>query len=214
MTDPGLTAELLIQGYASGVFPMADSRDSDEIYWVNPRKRGILPLNGFIISRSLAKRMRKGGYKVTLNDAFAEVVEACADREETWINGTIYDLYLQLHEAGHAQSLEIWHEDTLTGGVYGVTLGAVFFGESMFSRRTDASKIALAYLVDHLNRCDFQLFDTQFITPHLASLGAVEVSRKAYHARLRAALQQPADFYSVTEVPSASDVLQRNTQTS
>ncbi len=214
MTEPALTAELLIQGYASGVFPMADSRESDEVYWVNPTKRGILPLNGFIISRSLAKRMRQGGYEVTLNRDFAGVVEACADREETWINGTIYNLYLQLHDAGVAQSLEIWHDDKLTGGVYGVTLGAAFFGESMFSRRTDASKIALAYLVDHLRRCDFQLFDTQFITPHLASLGAVEISRKAYHARLRAALQQRADFYSVTEVPSASDVLQRNTQTS
>ena len=214
MTDPGLTAELLIQGYASGVFPMADSRDSEEVYWVNPTKRGILPLDGFVISRSLAKRMRKGGYQITLNRAFPEVVEACADRDETWINGTIFDLYLQLHAAGHAHALEVWHDGTLTGGVYGVTLGGAFFGESMFSRRTDASKIALAFLVDHLRRCDFQLFDTQFITPHLASLGAIEITRKAYHARLRAALRHPADFASVTEIPTAQDVIQRNTHTS
>jgi leucyl/phenylalanyl-tRNA--protein transferase len=214
MKDPTLTPETLLQAYASGIFPMAESRDTAEVFWVDPKKRGILPLDGFHTSRSLARAMRRPDHTVTLNRDFAGVVAACADRDETWINDTIFGLYQQLHRAGLAHSLEVYANDRLIGGVYGVTLGAAFFGESMFSRRRDASKIALAYLVDNLRRTGFTLFDTQFITPHLASLGAIEISRAAYHARLARALQQSADFRALTELPPAQDVIQRNTQTS
>ncbi|MDJ0827501.1 MAG: leucyl/phenylalanyl-tRNA--protein transferase [Rhodobacter sp.] len=214
MRPPELTPEMLIQAYAAGIFPMAEAREADEVFWVDPEKRGILPLDGFHISRSLARSLRRGDYHVTIDRDFPTAVAACADRPETWINATIQSLYAELHSAGLAHSLEVWHADEMTGAVYGVTLGGAFFGESMFSRRTDASKIALAYLVDHLRRTGFQLFDAQFITPHLASLGAVEISRAAYHERLRAALDAPADFLSDMTIPTAQDVIQRNTQTS
>lgn len=195
MTDASdITPELLLHAYAMGIFPMADGRDDPTIHWVDPRRRGIFPLEGFHISRSLARRMRRGGYEVRADTAFAEVVTACAAREETWINGPIFDLYAALHRQGHAHSLEIWREGALVGGVYGVVLGAAFFGESMFSRETDASKLALAHLVARLRAGGFLLFDTQFLTEHLASLGAVEISRADYHARLAKALAQPADF--------------------
>ena len=208
-----LTPELLLRAYAAGVFPMAEGRDSAEIQWVDPRKRGVFPLDGFHISASLAKRIRSTRYEIRSNTDFAGVVRACADRPETWINDTIFQLYLALHETGFAHSLEVWDGEALVGGVYGVTLGAAFFGESMFSRRTDASKIALAYLVDHLARAGFALFDTQFLTPHLASLGAVEISRAEYRRRLAAALQGRAVFPH-SEAGTAAGVLQRNSQTS
>ncbi len=145
--------------------------------------------------------------------AFDAVVAACADRADTWINAEIQSLYGELHRSGHAHALEIWQGDQLIGGVYGVAIGGAFFGESMFSRRTDASKIALAFLVDRLRQAGFTLFDTQFITPHLASLGAVEISRSAYHRLLGDALTVEADF-TAPDIPSAQDVIQRNTQTS
>ncbi len=209
----GLTAEILLRAYAAGVFPMAEHRDDPDIFWVDPRRRGIMPLGGFHISRSLARRMRRGGFSITINRDFAGVIDGCAARPETWISRRIRDLYLQLHRMGHAHSLEVRQEGELTGGVYGVTLGAAFFGESMFSRRTDASKIALAFLVDRLRQGGFQLFDTQFLTPHLASLGGIEIPRAAYRLRLKRALAQSADF-TAPPVPSASEVIQRNTQTS
>lgn len=209
----GLTPEILLRAYAAGVFPMAEHRDDPDIFWVDPRRRGIMPLGGFHISRSLARRMRRGGFSITVNRDFAGVIDGCAARAETWISRTIRDLYLQLHRMGHAHSLEVRQEGELTGGVYGVTLGAAFFGESMFSRRTDASKIALAFLVDRLRQGGFQLFDTQFLTPHLASLGGIEISRAAYRLRLERALAQSADF-TAPPVPSAEEVIQRNTQTS
>jgi leucyl/phenylalanyl-tRNA--protein transferase len=184
----------LLQAYAMGVFPMAEGRDDPAIHWVDPRRRGIFPLDGFHVSRSLARRIRRGGYEVRIDTAFAEVVDACADRAETWINPTIRALYLDLHAMGQAHSLEIWSEDRLIGGVYGVVLGAAFFGESMFSRETDASKLALAHLVAHLRAGGFTLFDTQFLTPHLASLGAVEISRADYHLRLAKALSAKGQF--------------------
>ncbi|QGX98493.1 leucyl/phenylalanyl-tRNA--protein transferase [Roseovarius faecimaris] len=212
--DHSLTPQLLLQGYAQGVFPMAESREDPSVFWVDPSDRGILPLDGFHISRSLARRMRRGGYDITLNQCFDEVVLACADRQDTWINAQIFDLYRQLHALGHAHSLEIWHDDALIGGVYGVALGAAFFGESMFSRATDGSKLALTHLVDHLRCCDFHLFDTQFITGHLASLGAVEIPRRSYHALLRPALQLPADILSRPLDTNPQGVLQRMTQTS
>ena len=211
---PPLTPRLLLSAYAAGIFPMAESRNSAEIFWVDPRCRGILPLDGFHISRSLARRIRCGGYQATLNADFDAVVAGCADRPETWINDEIARLYGELHTSGHAHSLEIWQDGALAGGVYGVAIGAAFFGESMFSRRTDASKLALAHLSDHLWRCGFELFDTQFITPHLASLGAIEVSRALYRRRLRAALAKPASVNARPFDPSAQSVLQRRTQTS
>lgn len=208
-----LTPQVLLHGYAIGVFPMAESRDDPEVFWVDPKLRGVIPLNGFHISRSLARRMRRGGYEITIDRDFAGVLDGCADRAETWINDVIRTLYIQLHEMGHAHSLEVWMDGELAGGVYGVTLGAAFFGESMFSRRTDASKIALAFLVDRLRQGGFTLFDTQFLTPHLASLGAVEIPRAVYRRQLERAIAQSADFTS-PPVPSAEEVIQRNTQTS
>lgn len=189
-----ITARHLLQAYAAGIFPMAESRDDPGVFWVDPQHRGVLPLDGFHISRSLARRMRRGDYSVTLNTTFAGVVDACAAREETWINEEIRELYLELHQIGHAHSFEVWEDGQLAGGVYGVTLGAAFFGESMFSARTDGSKLALAHLVSHLRKCGFVLFDTQFLTPHLASLGAVEITRSEYRSRLAEALACEADI--------------------
>ena len=209
-----LSPQLLLNAYAAGVFPMSEHRNDPEIYWVDPRRRGVLPLDGFHISRSLAKRMRRAQYQVTLNAAFADVIDACADRKDTWISTEIRNQYLALYNLGHAHSLEIWSDDTLIGGVYGVTLGAAFFGESMFSRQRDASKLALAHLVDHLVRCGFTLFDTQFITPHLATLGAVEISRSEYRNRLEEALQKRADINHVSLCETPQSVVQRMTQTS
>ena len=208
-----LTPELLLKGYSIGVFPMAEHRDDPEVFWVDPKRRGVMPLDGFHMSRSLKRRLRKGDYRVRVNSDFAAVVDLCADRVETWISDDIRDQYLELFERGYAHSLEIWIDDQLIGGVYGVSLGGAFFGESMFSRAKDGSKIALAYLVDRLNSAGFTLFDTQFLTPHLASLGGVEISRQDYHMYLDAALELDADFTAPAH-PSAQDVIQRNTQMS
>lgn len=193
---------------------MAEGRNDAAIHWVDPRMRGIFPLHNFHIGRSLRQHIAKDNCTIRTNTAFSEVVDACADRPETWISTPIKDLYLALHHAGFAHSLEVWRGHDLVGGVYGVSLGAGFFGESMFSRVTNASKTALAYLVHRLNAGGYQLFDTQFLTPHLQSLGAIEVPRAEYHHRLSRALHGNASFdppgYSVT----AAGVLQRNTQTS
>ncbi|WP_101065328.1 leucyl/phenylalanyl-tRNA--protein transferase [Roseovarius salinarum] len=214
MTDPDLTPELLLQAYRAGVFPMSEHRDDPRVFWVDPRRRGILPLAGFHISRSLARTMRRGGYSVSLDRDFTGVVDGCADREDTWINAEIRRLYVALHDLGRAHSLEIRHGSALSGGVYGVAIGGAFFGESMFSRRSNASKIALAFLVDHLRRCGFTLFDTQFITPHLASLGAIEISRVRYHALLTQALGRKVSIHDVALCDDPYSVVQRNTQTS
>ena len=208
-----LSPDLLLHGYSIGIFPMAAHRNDPEVFWVDPRRRGIFPLDRFHISRSLARRMRRGSYRIALNEDFAGVVDGCADRAETWINAEIREIYIELFRRGSAHSLEVWQDGQLTGGVYGVTLGAAFFGESMFSRRTDASKIALAHLVDHLRQAGFQLFDTQFLTDHLASLGAMEISRAEYHRRLERALPRAADFLGPA-LGTPQDVIQRNTQTS
>lgn len=207
MTDPdAITPEILLRGYAAGIFPMAESRDDPTIHWVDPRRRGIIPLDGFHISRSLRHRIRHCGWDVRVNHDFAACVRGCAEREETWINDQIFALYQSLHHAGFAHSLELWEGDALVGGVYGVTLGAAFFGESMFSRRTDASKVALAHCVHRLNAGGFTLFDTQFLTPHLASLGGMEISRGDYHRRLNAALRAPASFDPLDYCPSPDEV--------
>ena len=190
-----LTPRLLLTAYASGVFPMAESAESDEIFWFNPEKRGVMPLSGLHISRSLRKTMRARRFKVTSNQCFPDVMAACADREETWINPEITALYTELHEVGHAHSIEVWEGRALVGGLYGVSLGAAFFGESMFSRQSNTSKIALVGLLARLQLGGFKLLDMQFITPHLASLGGVEIPRDDYQAELEAALVRQADFY-------------------
>ncbi len=208
-----LTPEILLHGYSIGIFPMAENRHDDTVFWVDPRRRGVLPLDGFHLSRSLAKAMRRTTFKLSINTAFNDVVAACADRTDTWINDEISSLYSALHREGNAHSMEIWDDCTLIGGVYGVTLGTAFFGESMFSRRTNASKIALACLLDRLNRAGFTLFDTQFPTSHLESLGVIEISRAAYHLQLDTAKQGTADFTAPAPA-SVHDVVQRMTQTS
>lgn len=209
-----LTPDLMLQAYASGIFPMAESRDDPELFWMDPQFRGVFQLDNFHISRSLARRIRQEPFTIQTNTAFMDVIASCAGREQTWINAQLLELYEQLHEMGHAHSQEVWDGEVLVGGVYGLSIGGAFFGESMFSHRTDASKIALAYLVDRLRQGGFSLFDTQFITPHLASLGAVEIPHDAYHLLLEQALSLEADFSRQPETPSAYSVLQRNTQTS
>lgn len=183
-----LDPRLLLQGYASGIFPMADSRDAHELFWVEPRNRAILPLDNFHVSHSLRRALRSDRFRVTLDRDFAGVIAACADREETWINAPLEHAMLALHRSGHAHSLEVWEAGALAGGLYGVRLGRAFFGESMFSRRTDASKVALAWLVARLRAGHFTLLDCQFMTGHLASLGAITVPRDAYVALLSAAI--------------------------
>lgn len=175
-----------------GIFPMADSRESDEVFWVEPRSRAIIPIDGFHLSRSLRRTLRSGHFPVTLDSAFAAVIKACANREETWINPDIERAMLALHRLGHAHSIDVWSGSgdsaKLVGGLYGVKLGRAFFGESMFSIETDASKVALAWLVARLKAGGYTLLDCQFMTGHLASLGAIAVPRDRYVALLAAAL--------------------------
>lgn len=212
---PPITAELLLRAYTMGIFPMAEGRDNPEVHWVDPRRRGVFPLDGFRISRSLCRALGRDDYRVTVDANFHGVVQGCADRAETWINAGIEAVYLDLHRAGFAHSVEVRALDgALIGGVYGVTIGAAFFGESMFSRRRDASKIALAWLVHRLRAGGFQLFDTQFLTSHLASLGAVEIPRDDYHRRLDAALAKQATFTPTGYAPDAYSVRHCKTQTS
>ena len=214
MTEPGLTPDLLLQAYANGIFPMAETRDAEEVFWVDPEERGIFPLADFHLSRSLKRRMLKDKVRATIDADFARVLDACADREETWINAEIRALYMALHRLGHAHSLEVWSDDRLLGGVYGVTLGAAFFGESMFSHATDGSKMALVFLVDRLREAGFEVFDTQFLTPHLASLGAIEIPRVRYHQMLHRALDIPANLNALGDPAPVQLVLQRMTQMS
>lgn len=187
MVSP-IPVPMLLAAYASGVFPMADARDDEEIYWVEPKQRAILPLDAFRLSRSLAKTIRRGEFEVVADRDFAAVVAACAapaaGREDTWINRTIEASYAGLFAAGHAHSVECYADNELVGGLYGVSLGRAFFGESMFSRATDASKVALAHLVARLRVGGFDLLDCQFMTPHLASMGAVELPQADYLERL------------------------------
>ena len=183
-----LDPRLLLQGYATGIFPMADSRDANELFWVEPRNRAIIPLDRFHVSRSLRRTLRAGGFTVTLDVDFPGVISACADREETWINAELERAMLALHASGHAHSVEVWSGESLAGGLYGVKLGRAFFGESMFSHLRDASNVALAWLVARLKVGNFGLLDCQFMTDHLASLGAISVPRETYVALLSAAL--------------------------
>ena len=214
MSDRSLSPDLLLGAYAAGIFPMAEDRDDPEVYWVDPRIRGILPLDGFHMSRSLAKRLRSGRYHAALNRDFPAILDGCADRDETWINATIRDLVLELQARGHAHAFGVYEGDRLVGGMYGLTLGGAFFGESMFSRTTDGSKMALAWAVDHLRRTGFRLFDTQFPTDHLATLGGVEIPRGDYHKRLAFALEQQADILSLPLETDPQALVQRITHTS
>lgn len=197
-----LTPELLLRAYALGVFPMAESRQAEELHWVDPELRGVLPLDGIHLPRKLYRKLKRNDFLITCNQAFAEVVRACAEpvekRPETWINPTIERLYGELHRMGFAQSIEVWlpqeGDRRLVGGLYGVSLGAAFFGESMFTRVTDASKVALFHLIIRLRRGGFLLLDTQFTTPHLRRFGAVDVPRDHYKGLLGRALREKATF--------------------
>ena len=189
-----LTPLVILNAYSRGIFPMAESREDDEIFWLDPKRRGVIPLDQFHISRSLRKTLLREPYDIRVNTAFNEVVMGCAEREETWINAQIRDIYRELFEIGHAHCIEVWEGDDLVGGIYGVSLRTAFFGESMFSRRRDTSKIAMAYLVSRLKAGGFTLFDTQFLTDHLASMGGQEIAREVYHVQLRAALSGAANF--------------------
>jgi len=194
-----LTPRQLLQAYAMGVFPMAEHRDNPRLYWVDPEERGILPLNRFHVPKSLKKAVRKGDFAVTCDTAFQRVMELCAepapDRPETWINDQILQLYCELHHMGHCHSVEVWQDGKLAGGLYGLALGGAFFGESMFSRVTDASKVALVHLVARLRKGGFTLLDTQFVTEHLSRFGAIEIPREDYQVMLARALRVRAEFH-------------------
>jgi len=209
-----LSPELLLRAYSAGVFPMSEGRDDPRVFWVDPERRGIMPLDGFYLSRSLKRTILRKPYELTLDLNFEDVVRGCADRDETWINDTIFRAYFALHRLGYAHSVEAWDGDRLVGGVYGVTLGRAFFGESMFSTERDASKIALATLVAHLGQTGFELFDTQFLTEHLASLGAVEIDRDDYRERLDHALNSGVGEILSRPLPDPHSVVQLITQTS
>jgi leucyl/phenylalanyl-tRNA---protein transferase len=197
---PRLDADLLLRTYAAGIFPMADSADAAEIFWVDPDERGIMPLDGFHLSRRLKRTVRDERFEMRCDSDFVAVMRGCAEatseRPKTWINDDIVAAYAQLHRRGHAHSVESWLDGELVGGLYGVTLGGVFFGESMFSRVTDASKVALAHLVARLRLGGFTLLDVQFVTPHLQRFGAVAISRARYRRLLSACLTTPADWFS------------------
>jgi len=201
-----LTPDDLIGLYARGVFPMADSRDDPDLYVVDPPMRGVLPLDQFHLSRRLARTVRQGRYEVRVDTAFDAVVDGCAgggpERPKTWINAEIQSLYGELHRRGEAHSIETWRDGELVGGLYGVRLGAAFFGESMFSRATDASKVALVHLIARMWAGGFLLLDCQFLTSHLATFGGVEIPRRTYRLMLKAALDRTGDFY---RMPTAAD---------
>ena len=205
-----LTPEIVLRAYAQGLFPMAEARNDPTLYWISPDARGVIPLDGLRISHRLARTIRSDRFTVTADAAFRRVMEACAapapGREETWINAEILALYTALHAEGHAHSIECWQDEELVGGLYGVSLGAAFFGESMFSLQRDESKVALAHLVARLRHGGFELLDTQFITAHLASLGACEIPRDAYLAHLGRAIEKQAYWPAPSGNSTASSV--------
>lgn len=216
--DAALAVEDLIACYRRGVFPMAEARDDQRVFLVDPDWRGVLPLDRFHISHRLGRTVRSDIFQVRIDTAFDQVVEACAQpapgRDDTWINGPIQTLYSALYQRGLAHSVECWREGELVGGLYGVTLGAAFFGESMFSLARDASKVALVHLVARLVTGRFRLLDTQFITEHLSQFGAENIPRAAYRKRLEAALAHEADFYRLPAYVDGKAVLQATSQAS
>jgi leucyl/phenylalanyl-tRNA---protein transferase len=194
-----ITPEVLLRAYACGIFPMAESADDPSLFWVEPEMRGIIPLEGFRVASRLARTVRSDVFTITVNQAFAGVIAGCAapqeGREETWINRRIRDLYTGLHRLGHCHSVEVWRDGDLVGGLYGVSLGRAFFGESMFHRVRDASKVALVHLIARLIDGGFELLDTQYVTEHLKTFGAIEIPRRRYTALLDKAIRgQAADF--------------------
>ena len=194
-----ITPQILLKAYAAGIFPMAESAEDNALYWVEPEERGIFPLDGLRISRTLRKRIRQRRFDVRVDTAFNDVIAACAekapDRKTTWINQRIKSLYGQLYRMGCCHSVECWRSNRLVGGLYGVRIGAAFFGESMFSREPDASKVALVHLVARLKAGGFHLLDAQFTTPHLESLGARSISRADYHVLLEQSIEADAEFF-------------------
>ncbi len=203
-TDPfaiDLTPELILRAYQAGIFPMAEDADSPDLFWVSPQQRGVIPLDAFHISRTLRKTLRTHPYDIRVDTDFAATIEGCAtagvDRESTWINPEIRRLYGALFERGYVHTVEVWDGPELVGGLYGVSLGAAFFGESMFHRRTDCSKIAMAHLLQRLAAGGYRLLDTQFVTDHLRTFGGIEISREDYESRLAEALRHRGDFTAI-----------------
>jgi leucyl/phenylalanyl-tRNA--protein transferase len=207
-----ITPKILLQAYTIGIFPMAEAAEDNALYWVEPDERGIIPLRGLRISQSLRKQVRRQPFEIRIDSAFSEVIEACAaktkTRKSTWINGRICKLYSQLHKMGHCHSVECWQDGKLVGGLYGVKIGAAFFGESMFSRVTDASKVALVHLVARLNAGGFQLLDAQFMNPHLKTLGAIVMSKADYKELLPKAIAASANFNKFKEDHDPARVLE------
>ena len=196
-----ITPDIILRAYSIGLFPMAESAEDPSLFWVDPEERGIFPLDGLVISRSLAKTVRSDRFEVRVDSDFHGVIDGCAEaapgREGTWINQRIRQLYFALFERGYVHTIEVWRNGALVGGLYGVAIGAAFFGESMFHRATDASKVGLIHLVARLNAGGFRLLDTQFVTDHLATLGAVAVPKHAYHQLLSKAVSREADFWNL-----------------
>jgi leucyl/phenylalanyl-tRNA---protein transferase len=194
-----ITPQILLKAYSAGIFPMAESAEDNALYWIEPEERGVIPLDGLKVSRSLKRSVRQHRFEIRIDKAFTQTLDACAEktpeRKSTWINARIRALYIQLNRMGCCHSVECWIDGELVGGLYGVRIGAAFFGESMFSRETDASKVALVHLVARLNAGGFRLLDAQFVNPHLESLGAVAVAKVAYHKALESALEKDADFF-------------------
>ncbi len=203
-----ITPDVLLRAYACGIFPMAESADDPTLFWVEPEMRGVIPLDGFRVSSRLGRTVRSDAFTVTVDTAFKAVIAGCAapqpGRDDTWINARIRDLYIGLHELGHGHSVEVWQNDELVGGLYGVSLGRAFFGESMFHRARDASKVALVHLVARLITGGFALLDTQYVTEHLRSFGAVEIPRRRYRTLLDKAIKGEADFRKLPVAPPLS----------
>ena len=213
-----INEETILKSYSLGVFPMSESFDDPNIYWINPKKRGVIPINDFKISKNLKKEIKKKKFLITINKNFNTVIKNCAkktkNRPSTWINKEIIKLYSNLHKIGHAHSIEAWQKNRLVGGIYGVSLGSAFFGESMFSIVSNSSKVCLVYLLANLKIKGFRLLDTQFINPHLKKLGAIEISRKKYLKMLGNSLKKNANFNKKVSQSSIYDIIQSMTQTS
>lgn len=208
-----LTAQMLLAGYARGIFPMAASARDDQLHWFEPDPRGVLPLGGLHAARSLLRDLRRNAWSARHAPDFSAVIDLCADRESTWINAPLRSLYIELHQMGHAHALEVLKDGQVAGGIFGVVLGGAYFGESMFSTRTSGSRMALLWMDSHLRRSGFTLFDTQYVTPHLASMGGVEIPRQLYRRRLAQALSLQSDIHRIP-LPDAQTLLQEITQTS